>query len=69
MQSKGIGVVALPEPDGHIMDSLPDGRLEYKRGPLAQADALAFSTRPVYEVETVRAFLGAVQQVAQKGNP
>lgn len=67
-QAKSIGAapVELPEPDGYIMDSLPDGGLEYKRGALELADALAFSTRPVYEVETVRAFLGAVQQAEVK---
>lgn len=67
IQGNGIGAAAveLPEPDGYIMDSLPDGRLEYRRGALELADALAFSTRPAYEVETVRALLCAVQQAEE----
>lgn len=44
----------MPEPDGYIMDSLPDGRLEYKRGPLDHMDSLCCSTMPVYEHGTVR---------------
>ncbi len=49
--------VELPEPDGYIMDSLPDGRLEYKRGALSMMDGLCNSTMPVFEYHTVRALL------------
>ena len=49
--------VELPEPDGYIMDSLPDGRLEYKRGKLGETQAITCSVAPVFEYHTVRALL------------
>lgn len=49
----------LPEPDGFIMDSISDGRLEYKRGRLSQNDAICCSTAPIYEARHVRALLVA----------
>lgn len=51
--------VQMPTPDGYIMDSLPNGRLEYKRGPLSQMDSICNSTMPVYEYGTVRQLLAA----------
>ena len=50
--------VELPEPDGYIMDSLPGGRMEYKRGGLGTSDAITCSSAPVFEHHTVRALLG-----------
>ena len=43
----------VPLPDGFIMDGLPDGRIEYKRGFLRESDSLLRSCAPAWEARSI----------------